>query len=175
MNLQLVNALIDSSTRAFDAMLSLHVDSMAPVSRAPIACDKSGVTAIVGLSGDLTGSITFSAPIDCARRLTSVFTGSDVSGNADEMCDVVGEIISMIADGAMAQAEAPMADCSCPTVIIGDHYAVTGNASDERFVIPFSCECGEFWISVSICREQVESSSSSCSGVLGASERGTTR
>lgn len=152
MNLHRVNTLIESTVNTFQTMLSLRVDAMAPVSKLSIDSDENGITAIVGLSGDLTGSIAVSMPMGCAKRIASVFSGSDASNNADDICDVVGELASMITEGALSQDVHSEITCSCSSVVLGEHQTITGRSSDDRFVIPFSCECGEFSIAVSTCR-----------------------
>ena len=153
MNLHRVNALIESSANTFETMLSMRVDAMAPISKLSYESDKGSISAIVSLSGDLTGTIVVTTSTGTAKRIASVFTGSDVSDHADNVCDAMGELAGMIAEGAVCRSETDDITCACPSVIIGVHQTVAGRASDDRFVIPFRCECGEFSIAMSVHRD----------------------
>lgn len=106
------------------------------------------VSAIISMSGDLEGTVVLSFPLDTARRVVAVFTGSEAAMPHEELSDAVGELVNMIAGGAKAQFTGKNVSISCPSVVIGQGHSVFGAKDVVSVGIPCSCDCGEFAVEV---------------------------
>lgn len=111
------------------------------------------VSAIIGMSGDVEGSVVLSFPRPTAQRIVSLFTGAEVGDADEELSDAVGELVNMIAGGAKAQFPSGAVSISCPSVVIGSNHTVFGKKDVVCICIPCSCDCGEFNVEIAIRRQ----------------------
>ncbi len=139
---------VRSVQNVFQTMLQMHVDVGKPAlkqERQP-AYDVSG---IIGMSGDVEGTVVLSFPTATAERITSVFTGMELDRAHEDFADAVGELVNMVSGGAKAQLQQQI-NMSCPSVVVGSDHVVFGRKDTACIVIPCSSECGEFAVEVAI-------------------------
>lgn len=104
------------------------------------------VSAIVGITGHYTGSISISFSRPCAIALVKAMLGDDIQDVLQDTRDAVGEICNMIS----GQARAGLSEMgislqgSTPTVIVGDFHTITHSSGASVIAIPFVTECGNF-------------------------------
>jgi len=139
---------IKSTKNIFETMFQMSVEIGRPEIK------KSGmpshdVSGIIGMSGDVEGSVVLSFPMATAKRVVSVFTGAEVGDNRDDLSDAIGELVNMVAGGAKAQFAGKKVSISCPSVVIGSEHAVFGRKDVVSVTIPCSCDCGEFRVEIS--------------------------
>lgn len=109
---------------------------------------KGDVSAIVGVTGDKTGTIAVSFSKACAIALVRGMLGDDIQDVLQDTQDAVGEVTNMVS----GQARAALVDMgillqgSTPTVIVGDGHVVRHMSANPVVAIPFSCEYGEFTV-----------------------------
>jgi chemotaxis protein CheX len=104
------------------------------------------VSAIVGLTGDKSGSISISFSKKCAVAIVKNMLGDDIQDIMQDAKDAVGEITNMISGQAragLAQMGLAM-QASTPTVIIGDNHSVSHVTSGPVIAIPFTTDHGDF-------------------------------
>jgi chemotaxis protein CheX len=107
------------------------------------------VSAIIGMSGDVEGTVVLSFPSDTARRVVAVFTGSDAPLSNEDLSDAIGEVVNMVAGGAKAQFNGKSISISCPSVVVGGH-KIYGAKDSITVAIPCTCDCGEFSVEVAM-------------------------
>jgi chemotaxis protein CheX len=154
---------MQSIQNLFSTMLQLEVKLLEPtLKQDPVpSCDISG---IIGLSGDVVGSVVFSLPTETATMVVSRFTGEDATGMSDETCsDAIGELVNMISGGAKAKFEGRNINMSCPSVIIGKNHTVAIQKEIPCVVIPCETECGSFCVEIAI-KDLVTDQASSIKG-----------
>ena len=108
-----------AAREVFDMMVGGELQS-----NSPNGSDVSGVTAMVGLAGQLCGLVTIQCSVACAGQITSAMLGTDVNGIDEGVLDAVGEICNMVAGNFKAKISGLADGCvlSVPTVIRGSDY-----------------------------------------------------
>ncbi len=140
---------VKSVQKVFATMLQLPVEVGTPALKTPgePAHDVSG---IIGMSGDVEGTVVLSFATATAERVVKLFTGSEINHKHEDFADAVGELINMVSGGAKAQFAGKTVSISCPSVIVGRDHTVFAAKDVTTIVIPCNCDCGEFAVVVSI-------------------------
>jgi chemotaxis protein CheX len=149
---KLIVPLINSIRAVFSTMVKLEVTIQRPhvkTSPAP-SYDVSG---IIGLSGDLIGSIVVSFQMEAAVRIASLFAGTALAADSPDFADAVGELANMIAGGAK-KAFGGMANITVPNVIIGDGHTIARLSDVPCLVIPCQTRVGSLAAEVSLKKVQ---------------------
>ena len=109
---------------------------------------KGDVSAIVGITGDKSGSISVTFTKQCAIGLVRGMLGDDVQDIMQDVKDAVGEITNMIS----GQARGGLGELgmnfqgSTPTVIMGDNHSISHITKGPIMAIPFTSNAGEFTV-----------------------------
>lgn len=141
-----ITPFIKSIQNVFSTMLQLDVTIEEPrLSDSTRATyDVSG---IIGLSGDVTGSVVLSFPLPSAERLVALFTGSPVPCESPDFADAIGELVNMVSGNAKAMLGKKVS-ISIPSVVIGKNHIVSRKSGVPCVVIPCVTDCGELTIEV---------------------------
>lgn len=140
---------IKSVQNVFETMLQLPVQIGAPTLKQQNE-PSYDVSGIIGMSGDVEGSVVLSFPTATAERVVSLFTGTELSHTHEDFADAIGELVNMVSGGAKAQFQGKHVSISCPSVVIGTAHQVYGRKDVIAICIPCSSDCGEFNVEVSI-------------------------
>jgi CheY-specific phosphatase CheX len=76
------------------------------------------VSGVIGMSGDVTGSVVLSFPQATAENLVALFGGSKADMGSPEFADAIGELVNMVAGGAKAMFKNRKCAISTPSVIV---------------------------------------------------------
>lgn len=149
MDAQYIKPFIASIQNVFTTMMQLPVTVQAPkVKDNPsMTYDVSG---IIGLSGDVVGSIVLSFPKDTAERIVSLLTGSPMTADSPDFADAIGELVNMVSGGAKANFTGKKVSISCPSVVVGPGHKVAKQTDAPTIIIPCATDCGEVAIEVTI-------------------------
>lgn len=111
-------------------------------------CDVSG---IIGMSGDVVGTVVLSFPKDTAESIVQLFTGTKLSIDNADFADAIGELVNMVCGNAKGQFSGKKkVSISCPSVVIGKHHAIASQKDLPCVVIPCSTDCGDLVIEITI-------------------------
>lgn len=150
MNQQLVDGVTAAVNNVFRDMLGMDVTvRQVATDNAPV---KSDVAGIIGIAGNITGSIVFHATKELATRVAGAFLGMEVNEINDDVKDVVGEMANMIAGGAstaMSGAEHAF-EISLPTVVSGDRFDIRPLAGSDPWTT-VHLESGGLGFAVDLC------------------------
>lgn len=140
---------IQSIQNVFGTMLQLPVEIGEPsIKSTPnTTYDVSG---IIGMSGDVTGSVVMSLPMDAAERMVSLFCGMDLTSDSADFPDAIGELVNMVSGGAKAQFKNRNVTISTPSVVIGAGHRVNVPSDTPVIVIPCQTDCGEVALEIAI-------------------------
>ena len=108
------------------------------------------VSGIIGMTGDVEGTVVLSFPTSTAERAVSLFTGMEIASDHEDFADAIGELVNMVSGGAKAQFTGKNVGISTPSVIIGSEHAVYGRKDMTTIEIPCSCDIGDFNVEVSL-------------------------
>lgn len=149
MDTQYITCFITATCKVFETMLNLPVETGSPTMKEP-GKPAHDVSAIVGLGGDMEGSVVLSFPVTSAQRIVSLFSGANLEPNHPDFADAIGELVNMIAGGAKALFKGFKVAITCPSVVIGSDHLVFGRKDTTCVVIPCTCDCGDFAVQVAL-------------------------
>ena len=150
MDVRYINPFIESTIHVLKTMASTSVEGGKPyLKNSPIA--KGDVTGVIGLIGDVKGTVSVSFEEASILPIVSNMFGEKLTELNDEIVDAVGEITNMISGQARQKLELLGRNlrAAIPTVIIGKNHIISHITTHKIIAIPFSTENGEFTIEVS--------------------------
>jgi len=149
METRMILPFIQATKNVFGTMLKTAVTFGQPsVKASHEPCD--GVSAIIGFTGSVSGSIVLSIPLAVAGTLIKRFIGAEVTPDHPDFADAVGELANMIAGGAKASFNRDDVAIACPSVVMGSQHQVFQRKDQPIIVIPCSCDGGSFVTEVSL-------------------------
>jgi chemotaxis protein CheX len=111
------------------------------------------VSAIIGVTGDCTGSIVLSFTNSVASEMLSKILGEPVSEFNDDVCDAVCEMVNIIAGNASAELTengVGRMERSLPNVIYGKDHTIKRPQQAPSINVVFETELGDFAMQVSL-------------------------
>ena len=145
-----IQGFVEAIQNVFATMVDTQVNVQKPKIKdnANPTYDVSGV---IGMSGDVTGAINISFPVETASKLVNLFAGMDLEPESEDFADAIGELVNMIAGNAKAKLakpdETPM-ELTLPTMIRGKGSVVTNHSRATWLEIPFESGLGDFRLRV---------------------------
>lgn len=151
-----ITPFIKSIQNLFSTMVRMPVTIHAPeIKKGNTATyDVSG---IIGMSGDVVGSVVLSFPKDTASALVTAFCGMEFPPDSADFADAVGELVNMVSGSAKGMFEGKDVSISCPSVVIGPGHQITTRSDTPCITIPCSTEKGDLAIEIAI-REATQAS-----------------
>jgi chemotaxis protein CheX len=144
-----IKPFIASIQNVFSTMLQLPVSIKDPFIKTGSGTSYD-VSGIIGMTGEVVGSVVLSFPQSTAQRVVALFCGSDLSANPTDFADAVGELVNMVSGGAKAGFTGKKVSISCPSVVVGPSHVVARQTDAPTIVIPCSTDCGDLAIEVTI-------------------------
>jgi chemotaxis protein CheX len=143
-----VKAFVQSIQNVFLTMMQLRVTVNEPYVKD--GGPESDVSGIIGMSGDVVGSVVLSFPMSTAQACVALLTGEKPDPASPDFADAVGEIVNMVSGGAKASFKNAKVSISCPSVVMGGKHSLARMSDTPTIVIPCSTDCGDVFIEVSI-------------------------
>ena len=144
-----IKPFITSIQNVFSTMLQLPVSIKDPTIKT--GQQPFDVSGIIGMSGDVTGSVVLSFPRDCAERVVALFCGQQVAFETADFNDAIGELVNMLSGNAKALfPSGRKVSISCPSVVVGAKHSVARQSDVPCIQIPCVTDCGDFVIEIAI-------------------------
>jgi chemotaxis protein CheX len=150
MDVRYINPFIESTVHVLKTMSSITARVGKPyLKKNEVAT--GDVSGIIGLIGDVKGSISVSFKEECILSIVSNMFGETMTVLNDEVKDAAGEISNMISGQARQKLEiiGRNLKASIPIVIMGKDHTISHITKDKIIAIPFMTDNGEFTIEVS--------------------------
>lgn len=144
-----IKPFVTSIQNVFSTMMQLQVTVKEPFVK-PSGGPNHDVSGIIGMSGDVVGSVVLAFPKDTAQNIVNLFTGQQIVFGSSDFADAIGELVNMIAGNAKALFKDKKASISCPSVVVGGNHRVALQSDTACIVIPCSTDCGEVMIEIAI-------------------------
>lgn len=153
MDVKFINPFVQSIGNVFSTMVGLDVKIGKPsLKNADIV--SAEVSGVIGLSGEVQGSVVLSFPGDVAPKVASKFAGIDMTVESEDFADAIGELVNMVAGNAKKDFDGYNVSISLPSVIIGPGHKVSQSKASPFLVIPCETELGEFNVEVALVAEK---------------------
>ena len=154
-----ITPFIKSISNVFSTMLQLPVQVGEPTIKNDDTASFD-VSGIIGMSGEVVGSVVLSFPTEAAERIVSLFTGEESNVDAEDFSDAVGELVNMIAGGAKGMFTGREVSISCPNVVIGANHKVSRPSEVPCVGIPRETDCGELVVEIAVQDRKAQAASS---------------
>ena len=150
----LTSIVIETTQEVFSTMLDMRVQCLGPAEDAPSS--EAGLIALVGITGDWTGSGFFG----CSPRMAATIYGrmlgecphSDPGVVNEEILDITAEMSNMLIGNmknAIARLVGPLA-ISIPTVIHGRNFRLRNGSGLRGVSLMFEAEADRFEIRIAL-------------------------
>lgn len=144
-----ITPFIASIQNVFSTMMQLRVDIGTPAIKKDPA-PTYDVSGIIGMSGDVTGSVTLSFPMATAKNVVALFAGAAVEPGTPDFADAIGELVNMVSGNAKGQFNGKKVAISCPSVVVGTNHLVARQKDIPCIAIPCKTDCGDLVIEIVI-------------------------
>ncbi len=162
MDLKLIEPFMLSIQNVLMTMMQLPVSVGMPRLKHGFAAPRD-VSGVIGMSGDVNGSVVLSFPIETAESVVMLFCGERLERDEAEFADAIGELANMVAGGAKANLGLRSVSIACPSVVVGPGHFIAQQKGMPCVVIPCMTDLGGFSIEIAIRQasevEEVQSSS----------------
>jgi chemotaxis protein CheX len=150
MDVQYINPFITSTIHVIKTMSSVDVSVGKPYLKKDEVA-RGDVSGIIGLIGDVKGSISVSFSEECILPIVSSMFAETITELNDEVKDAVGELSNMISGQARQKLEliGRNLKAAIPIVIMGKNHTISHITKDKIIAIPFKTANGDFTIEVS--------------------------
>ncbi|MCK4659727.1 MAG: chemotaxis protein CheX [Phycisphaerae bacterium] len=149
MDVRYINPFIQSVKKVYSTMLSTDI----LISKPYVKTDTGGtsdVSAVIGLSGDVVGSVALCFPLETAVKSAGKFAGIPMSKDHEDFADALGELANMVAGSAKSQLEGFNVSISLPNVIVGKNHVVSQSKHTPRLALPCDSSLGRFSVEVAM-------------------------
>jgi chemotaxis protein CheX len=149
MNVEYINPFIKATLYVLESISSMKVESKKIYLKKDNAA-RGDVSSIIGLSGDLEGSVSVTFTENIILPLVSEMLDEEMTELDEDVKDAVGEIANMISGHARKSLESmgKSLKAAIPTVVIGKNHSISHITDKQILALPFMTEHGEFTIEV---------------------------
>lgn len=108
------------------------------------------IAGIIGLSGDVVGSIIIGFTKPVALKAASTFVGEEFTEVNEDVADAIGELANIIAGNAKKYTSSFSIDISLPSVISGKDVVINIPKDAPVMCIPLASDLGKFTLDVAM-------------------------
>lgn len=149
MDVTFINPFIKATGHVLQTIASTEAKAGKPfLKKDKVAC--GDVSGVIGLTGDVSGTISVSFTENCIFNIVSNMFAEEVNELNEEISDAVGEIANMISGQARQELEVlgRNLQAAIPAVVMGKNHTITHITSHPIIAIPFDTDHGDFTIEV---------------------------
>lgn len=151
MDVSLINPFIESTLRSLDMMANIQAE------RAGLEIKEDLITtydisAIIGITGETSGSIILSLPTSLACKIASNMLSEEIPTMTAAVEDAIGEIGNIVVGDARRTLiqEGHQLNISIPTVVIGSGHKISRSGNIPCIAVPFTSPFGDFEVNVGL-------------------------
>ena len=144
-----INPFVTSTIETFSKMVGIEAKPGKLMVKKGNA-DDYDISGIIGISGGAKGMVALSFPKDTAVKVTNKFVGLANSDMNADTIDAIGELANIVAGNAKKGLTEFNIQISLPSVIMGENHQIMEAKDVLSFVVPFTTECGDFHMGVSL-------------------------
>lgn len=151
MNVAFINPFIESTLRSLEMMANITAEKTGLAVKEDLITTYD-ISAIIGLTGDTSGSIILSFPKTLACRIASNMLMEEMREINQSVEDAVGEIGNIVVGDArrILIQDGFSLSISVPTVVVGTGHKISRTGDVPCIAIPFYTKFGEFEVNVGL-------------------------
>ena len=151
MNVAYINPFIESTLRSLEMMAGIQAEKAGLELKEDLITTYD-VSAIIGLTGETSGSIIISMPEKLACKLASNMLMEEITSLNKNVEDAIGEIGNIVVGDARRSLmqDGYALNISIPTVVIGAGHRISRPGNIPCIAIPFATEFGNFEVNVGL-------------------------
>lgn len=151
MNVAFINPFIEATLRSLEMMASITAEKTGLAVKEDLITTYD-ISAIIGLTGDTSGSIILSFPKHLACRIASNMLMEEMREINQSVEDAVGEIGNIVVGDArrILIQDGFSLSISVPTVVVGTGHKISRSGDVPCIAIPFYTKFGEFEVNVGL-------------------------
>ena len=151
MNVAYVNPFIESTLRSLDMMAGIKADKTGLALKEDLITTFD-ISAIIGLTGETSGSIIISMPAALACKVASNMLMEEILTLNKSVEDAIGEIGNIVVGDARRALiqEGHSLSISIPTVVIGSGHKISRTGDIPCIAISFTTLFGDFEVNVGL-------------------------
>lgn len=145
--MDIANKIIEATEEVFNTMVFLDVSTE--------GCMIDGkeeifshISAMIGLSGDITAMISIHCSGYIAMEIAGAMLDTEYDDIDDDVKDSLGEIVNMVAGCLKTSFADDGLDVtlSIPTTVSGKSYSISSPKRSNRLMVPFDLVQGQFFV-----------------------------
>jgi len=151
MNVAFINPFIESTLRSLDMMAGIQAEKAGLELKEDLITTYD-VSAIIGLTGETSGSIIISMPEVLACKIASNMLMEEITSMNRNVEDAIGEIGNIVVGDARRSLiqDGHQLNISIPTVVIGAGHKISRSGDVPCIAIPFTTPFGNFEVNVGL-------------------------
>lgn len=139
---------INSVRTVFATMVRMDVRFGDP--RACSVAQSFDISGIIGMSGDIAGSVALRMNNAVAQAVVGRFAGLSCGVEEPDFLDAMGELVNIVSGAAKANFDGKNVSISTPSVVVGAGHKIACPARTTCVTLPCLLECGEFVLDIAI-------------------------
>ncbi len=151
-NVDYINPFIEATVHTFQTMCQIVPTREKLFIKKRDSEEIYGISGIIGLKGEMYGTVILNFPEQIAIRMVSKIAGEEQKNITATVVDGVGEILNIIAGDAKNRLvqKGYKFDIGLPKIVTGRNYVNAQKKSDHCIVITFISPFGKFSLEVSL-------------------------
>lgn len=142
--------------RLMHAVEQATCETFTKISGQEVVCELSdyqeteGIFASIAFTGERVWTLMLGVPRDTATALGPIFAGFDVPFESEDMGDLIGELVNVLAGAVIAELakEKFHAQMAFPTVARGHESELFLPQNSAELRLCFSSSAGKFWVRI---------------------------
>ncbi|MGM0379228.1 MAG: chemotaxis protein CheX [Bacillota bacterium] len=150
MDVKKLNPIIDATDSVFQTMLALKPEKGEVSIQEDFVMDKEA-NVIIGMTGDIKGSIVYSFSKDMALKVVEAMSGMEMQKLDKFVTSAMGELGNIISGKATSRLAEQDLNCDIipPQIVTGGDVTIS-SGSDKVVMVNFNTDLGEFDVGFSI-------------------------
>jgi len=151
MNVAFINPFIESTLQSLEMMANITAEKIGLTLKQDLITTYD-ISAIIGITGDTSGSIIVSFPAPLACRIAGNMIMEEIPEMNQSVEDAIGEIGNIVVGSArrLLVEDGFSLSISIPTVVVGKGHKISRSGDVPCIAIPFSTPYGEFEVNVGL-------------------------
>jgi len=154
------HAISHAAIEVFSTMLAMDITAGEAIIRRSEPEYHANVVALLGLTGDWSGSGQLAVEPGFACKIASQMLMAEYDDVNEDVLDAVAEIANMIIGNIKNELEPTLGSMglSTPTIVFGGDFGTRVAGSPERVIMPFTCPEGAMHVQILLAPQHNEAS-----------------